>query len=119
MSLQNILDTQHINDYIKEYLLFNNFTNTHECFEAEIKTKQVSNKLLNKKTVESNFSKQMPHLYDAIINNPEKKSGDFDMHHKFEFLHRKYLQILEAGRQIFSISVNILEFLNKNYEVKN
>lgn len=120
MSLQNVIDSQQINDCIKEYLIFNKFTNTKECFDAEIKAKQVSNKLTEKKQINFNSSNetiQTPKLYNLVLSEPIQKNQDFESKYKFETVHRKYLQILEAARQIFSSSINILEFLNKNQEV--
>ena len=39
-----------INEYVKEYLKYNNYENSYECFEAEIRTKQVATKLSEKKS---------------------------------------------------------------------
>ncbi len=35
-----------INEYIKEYLIYNKLSNTVECLEAELKTKQAQNKVI-------------------------------------------------------------------------
>jgi hypothetical protein len=41
--MQSLPETTEINEYIKEYLRHSGMMNTLECFEAEIKTKQVRN----------------------------------------------------------------------------
>jgi hypothetical protein len=40
-------DINEINEYVKEYLRYSNYTNTLECLEAEFKSKQVSNKVID------------------------------------------------------------------------
>lgn len=43
------METAELNEYIKSYLKFNKFTNSLECFEAEINAKRMSSKLDDKK----------------------------------------------------------------------
>lgn len=43
--MQQLPESQEINEYVKEYFRHMGFMNALECFEAEIKTKQVSTKV--------------------------------------------------------------------------
>ena len=42
------MDFGDLNDLVKEFLRFNGYKSTFECFEAEEKTKMVANKLSKK-----------------------------------------------------------------------
>ncbi len=46
--MQNLPEAAEVNEYIKEYLRYAGLLSSLECFEAEVKTKQVSNKITNK-----------------------------------------------------------------------
>jgi len=42
------IDYGDLNDVVREFLKYNNYKSTYECFEAEEKTKMVSGKLTRK-----------------------------------------------------------------------
>jgi len=111
-----------INEYIKEYLKYNGFTNTLECFEAEIRTKQVSNKLTGKNVL-TNSNKQgaedAPRLYALFRGDGAKGKKDTALEKEYKALNKKYNQILQAARQIFSVSVSCLQLLHNLKEVSH
>jgi len=54
-------------------------------------------------------STQMPKLY-SLLNKNEKVSGDKEQN-------EKYQQVLSAGKQIFAISINLLQVLHSLKDV--
>ena len=108
-----------LNEYIREYLKFNGFSNTLECLDAELRTKQVSNKLTSKNPLgNSNHQKtdDLPRLYSFV--RVDKKGGkDPNLEKEHKSLQKKYQQILQAARQIFSVSVSCLQLLHNLKEV--
>lgn len=107
-----------LNDYIREYLKYNGFSNTLDCFDAELRTKQVSNKLGSKNVLGNSNqqkSEDIPRLYSFIRSDKLKKETVLEKDHKA--LTKKYNQILQAARQIFSVSVSCLQLLHNLKEV--
>lgn len=112
-------ENQEIYEYIKEFLKFNSFTNTLECFEAEIKTKQVSSKVINKQTNPLMKKEDQPRLYSLLKSDGAKTKREINLEKEFKTFNKKYQQILQAGRQIFSVSINLLQMLHSMKEVHN
>lgn len=112
------MDELEIQDYLKEFLKYHNFSNTLECFEAEIKTKQVSNKVMNKKQNIFNKKEEMPRIYSLFKTDGNKTKREINMEKEMKNFNKKYQQILQAGRQIFSVSINLLQMLHSMKEVK-
>lgn len=112
MSFQINADNQKLEELIKEFLKYNNFSNTFECFEAEIKTKNVTGKLIKKNT--ESVEMETPKLYGFLTgeNIREKK-----LEETLRDLQKQYLMILQAARAVFSNSVKMLEFLDNHKEV--
>lgn len=48
---KNSMENVEINEHIKQYLKFNDFQNTLECFTAEINTQRMSSKLNKNKVM--------------------------------------------------------------------
>lgn len=109
-----------LNDYIREYLKYNGFSNTLECLDAELRTKQVSNKLTSKNPLgNSNHQKttdDVPRLY-SLVRSDKKGGKDPNLEKEHKSLQKKYAQILQAARQIFSVSVSCLQLLHNLKEV--
>ncbi len=106
-----------LNEYIREYLKYNGFTNTLECLDVELRSKQVSNKLSSKNVLGNSNqqkSEDIPRLY-SFVRGGSKKDTTLDKEHKA--LTKKYNQILQAARQIFSVSVSCLQLLHNLKEV--
>ncbi|KAM3135807.1 hypothetical protein pb186bvf_012060 [Paramecium bursaria] len=101
-----------INEYIKEYLRHSNFVNTLECFEAEIKSKQVSTKMLNKFNQVKKNDEDLPRIYLLLKNDTLKTKREINLEKEQKQFNKKYQQILQAGRQIFSVSINLLQLLH-------
>lgn len=114
-SLQS--ENQEIYEYIREFLKFNSFSNTLECFDAEIKTKQVSNKVLNKQMNLLMKKEDLPRLYSLFKSDGGKTKREITLEKEFKAFNKKYQQILQAGRQIFSVSINLLQMLHSMKEV--
>ena len=119
MNVQNQLqaENQEIFEYIKEFLKFNSFSNTLECFDAEIKTKQVSNKVTNKQPNLLLKKEDQPRLYSLLKSEGSKTKREINLEKEFKAFNKKYQQILQAGRQIFSVSINLLQMLHSMKEV--
>ena len=114
---QHQAETLEIYDYIKEFLKFNNFSNSLECFEAEIKTKQASNKGTNKQPNLLLKKDDQPRLYSFLKSDGSKTKREINLEKEFKAFNKKYQQILQAGRQIFSVSINLLQMLHSMKEV--
>ena len=119
MKAQNDLqaDNLEIFDYIKEFLKFNSFSNTLECFEAEFKTKQVSSKVTNRQPSLLMKKEDQPRLYSLLKSDGAKTKREINLEKEFKAFNKKDQQILQAGRQIFSVSINLLQMLHSMKEV--
>ena len=110
-------ENQEIYEYIREFLKFNSLTNTLECLDAEIKTKQVSSKVLNKQMNPLMKKEDQPRLYSLLKSDGAKTKREITLEREFKTFNKKYQQILQAGRQIFSVSINLLQMLHSMKEV--
>ncbi|CAD8056604.1 unnamed protein product [Paramecium sonneborni] len=72
-------DVNEINEYIKEYLRYSNYYNTFECFEAEIKSKQVTNKMLNKQQVIKQTGDDMPRIFHLLKSDNIKSKREINL----------------------------------------
>lgn len=118
MNQGHSMEELEIQDYFKEFLKYHHFSNTLECLEAEIKTKQVSNKVVNKKQNIFNKKEEMPRIYSLFKTDGNKTKREINMEKEMKNFNKKYQQILQAGRQIFSVSINLLQMLHSMKEVK-
>lgn len=110
MNVQNLMDGQHIKELFKDFLTCYGYTNTLDCFNAEGKSLQILAK--------GPKNPQPPKIYNFLnMNNLRQNDQDAQNKAKIELIHKKYLQMLEAGRQIFSVSINMIVFMSKNREV--
>lgn len=114
------METNDINQYVLEYLKFHNYTNTLECFEAEIRTKQVSSKLTGKVPGLSQNAKgeDLPKIYGMMKGETAKTKRETTLDKDYKALNKKYNQVLQAARQIFSVSVSCLQLLHNLKEVR-
>ncbi len=112
------METNDINQYVLEYLRFHNYTNTLECFEAEIRTKQVSSKLTGKVPGLTQKTEDLPRIYGMIKGESAKTKRESTLDKDYKALNKKYNQVLQAARQIFSVSVSCLQLLHNLKEVK-
>ena len=110
-------ENSEILEYIKEFLRYNNFSNTVECLEAEIKTKQFSGKLSTKQNAPSR-KEDLPRIYSLMKDDGNKSKRELNMEKDMKNFNKKYKQILQAGRQIFSVSIQLLQLLHSLKEVK-
>ena len=85
----NIPENAEIVDYIKEYLRFNKLTNTLECFDAEFKTKQVSNKM---KVQNNQYKKEdLPRIYSFFgPNSSGKNKRELNLEKEIKLQNKKY-----------------------------
>lgn len=95
------MEPQEINQYIIEYLRYNNYTGTLEHFESELR-KQAAGKL----PIKPHSKGEEPKLCSMVKGEAHKS------------LNKKYNQVLQAARQIFSVSVSCLQLLHSLKEVK-
>ena len=108
------MDNLEINDYIREYLRHYNCQSTLECFEAEIRTKPIASKM-NVKTPAQKLDDQ-PRLCQLLKGNASKVKN-LNTERDLKQLNKKYGQVLQAARQIFSVSVNCLQLLHNLKDV--
>lgn len=110
------IDQNEINDYIREYLRFGGFANTLEVFDAEIKTKAVSSKVAAKPK-EIHKPEDQPRIFAFFKPDQNKTRRELNLEKDFKEFQKKYNMILQAARQIFSVSVNCLQLLHSMKEV--
>lgn len=91
--MQSLPEAQEINEYVKEYLRHSGFHNTLECFEAEIKTKQVSTKMLNKQQ-QLKQQDDLPRLYILLKSDNLKTKREINLEKEMKQFNKKYQQIL-------------------------
>lgn len=104
-----------INEYIKEYLRHYNFGSTAECFEAELRNKQVSSKATSKANAQKN--EDLPRLLQLFKGDNAKLKRDLNAEKELKSVNKKYGQVLQAARQIFSVAVNCLQLLHNLKDV--
>lgn len=110
------LGSQTINEYIKEYLSYNNFKNTYDCFSAELQAKTVSTKLVNKESEKENANQ--PRIYNFLKADNEKTEKENALEREFVDLMNNYKKLITASRNILSASITMLDFMEKNKNVK-
>jgi hypothetical protein len=104
-----------INEYIKEYLAYNDYANSLECFEAEIRTKQVSAKLMNKQQPKQPVVRQnlpYPRIYGMMKGEQVKGRREEQLEREFMDISKRFTQILAASKQIFSVAVGALQIIS-------
>lgn len=109
------LGSETINDYIKEYLSFNDFKNTYDCFTAELQAKTVSTKLINKKPIED--KPNAPRIYNFLKSDQDKTGKENALEANLFSLHDNYRKVVLAARNILSISIGMVDFLETHNEV--
>ena len=100
-----------LHPYIIEYLQFAGFTNTLECFEAEAKTKQIASKFATKPNQPKTQPENLPKICSLLKGDPAKPKNEEDLEQQLKSLTKQYNQVLQAGRQIFSVAVSCLQLL--------
>ena len=90
-SMENV----EINEYIKQYLKFNEFQNTLECFTAEINTQRMSSKL-NKKLIMKDPEQSMdaPRLYSMLKSEQIKTFREKQLSENYKIIHKKYTEVI-------------------------
>lgn len=91
--------------------------NTAECFEAEVKSKLASGRSIKPSSIPRN--EELPRLYLMLKGDGTKTKREINLENDIKAQNKKYQQILQAGRQIFSVSINLLQILHQFREVTN
>lgn len=108
-------DFTKINGYIKEFLKFNRYNSTLDCFEAEERTKFVTKKAItteiNKVPSESQME-EFPRLYRFFDTDSDKTAREKRLDKEMKLLQSKHSSVLNSARQIFSIAINCLQHLH-------
>ena len=110
-SIQNVNE---INDYIREYFRYHNMLNTLENFEDEIKNKQMPQFL---KTNNRTLKKDEPRFHHLFSAENPKTKRELNAEKDKNSINQKYKQVIQAARQIFSVSINLLQNLINIKEV--
>ena len=109
------LGQETLNEYIKEYLSFNEFKNTYDCFTAELRSRKVSTKLINKTNQQE--KPQPPRIYEFLKDDHAKTIKENNLEAQLYTINRSYKQVLLSARSILSVSIGIIEFIEENSEV--
>ena len=109
------LGSETINQYIKEYLSYNEFKNTYDCFVAELQAKTVSIKLISQKPKEN--KPDAPRIYELLKGDKEKTLKENTLEEGLWNINNAYKKTLNAGRNVLSASIGFIEFLDANKEV--
>lgn len=97
------------NEYIKEYLRYHNMFNTLEAFEEEAKTRQIPSKL--RKGVATSLQKDEPKLHFLFKKEDKKSVNELNCEQELKEIGKKYNLVIQAARQIFSVSINLIQTL--------
>ncbi|KRX08064.1 Armadillo-type fold [Pseudocohnilembus persalinus] len=118
--MQNIGDQAfEINEYFKEYLRYIGLHSTLECFEADVKVKLTQQKVLKQQQQQGQQQQQkkenledLPRICQLLSQDSGKTKRELNLEKELKAQNKKYQQILQAGRQIFSVSINLLQMLH-------
>ena len=108
-------EIQQLHSHIAQYLDFAKFENTSECFDHEIQSKIVTNKLENQKFDLSSL--ETPELL-RILKGVSREDLIKEQQHKNQSgLSEKYLDLLAGARQLFNIAVKMTEIVETSKTV--
>lgn len=96
-------ENQRINQLIKDFFKYKKFDNAQECFDAEIKTK----KFIKSKNKPSQGQKE-PILNRMIRGESYQTLKEENKKRDIKERRKRYQNLLQAGRQVFSIAINCL-----------
>lgn len=108
-------EIQDLHGQILEYLNYAKFENTSECFEHEIKTKIVTKKLLDRKI--NLMDDDTPELFRMLKGVSKKSKKDREKLANFNKLQDEYLDLLAGARQIFKLSLRLVDICEESREV--
>lgn len=99
-------EVQKLHEHIKEYFRFGKFQDTYECFIAEINAKIVSKKL---DEVETDYlSDKSPELIKMMKGVSSNTLSSQKRVQQFEELNERFLDLLAGARQIYGLTVKLL-----------
>ncbi len=108
-------DVQLLHEHIKEYFRFAKFEDTLECFDAEIKTKIVSKKLDD---LDIDFmSDKAPELFRMLKGVSAGTLLSQKRQKQLEDTNEKYLDLLAGARQIYGLTVKLVNICEENKPV--
>lgn len=105
----NYQTLEEINEYIKEYLRHHNMFGTLENFENEVKVKQLPARLKQAHT--GTLPKEEPKLHQLFKKNDKKTQNEINLEHEYKEINKKYNLVIQAARQIFTVSINLIQTL--------
>jgi hypothetical protein len=97
-----------INDYMKEYLRHHKMFSTLEQFETEIKSKQIPATLRNDS---NSLQKKEPRMHALFKKDMPKSHNELNLEKDLKELTKKYNLVIQAARQIFAVSINLIQTL--------
>lgn len=100
---------QEINEYVKEYLRHHNMFTTLEAFEKEVKTKQIPQRM--RAMANDNLPKDEPKMHKLFSSTEKKSVKELNCEQDFKEINKKYTLVIQAARQIFSVSMNLIQTL--------
>ena len=108
--------SRQINEYIVDYLKYHGLTNTIECLEHEMQTKNVKQRIKNTQHPQQK-SQSKPKLYGILKGEKVSSKKEAYMDKDLKEQKKKYNMILQAARQIFSVAINCLQLLHSMKDV--
>ena len=100
-------DVQALHEMIKEYYKFGKFDDSLECFIAEINTKIVSQKLEDMNI--DYTSDKAPELFRLMKGVSSQTLLSQKRQQQMEDINDKYLDLLAGARQIYALTVKLLQ----------
>ena len=108
-------DVQKLHEIIKDYYRFTKFEDTLECFSAEINAKIISKKLEN---FDIDFSSEKsPELFKMMKGVSSQALEYQKRETQIEDLNEKYLDLLAGSRQIYGLSIKLVNICEQNKTV--
>ena len=108
-------EIQQLHSHIAQYLDFAKFENTSECFDHEIQSKIVTNKLENIKFDLSSL--ETPELLRMLKGVSREELIKEKQQKNESGLSEKYIDLLAGARQLFNIAVKMTEIVETSKSV--
>lgn len=103
------MDESYVQDLFREYLRYNQLSNTSECFEAELKAKQFTARPRPALTPQQ--LAELPRIYNFAGDDRPRAAKETQMEQQLRQLEKVYNVLGQTSRQLFAIAVDSVERL--------
>lgn len=113
-------DYERINQYIKEFLRFNKYQSTLECFEAEERTKLVTSKTkkMNIHPDDPKILDTFPRMYRFFDSDQHSSDREGRLERQIKVLQTRHNDLLASARQIFAVAVDSVHTMDTEVREK-